>query len=1220
MRRPTVIPAQWRLGSPSCVPGAPRRLLVLLLAIGVMFLVDTGSALGVEVHNQPPSSFGIDGTSATGFDTGSGSRIAIDQATKRLYVGQSRQPSEAIYGFDIATPGTRTPLAGFAPFKATEFGTLALAVDNSSKATAGTVYFTEKYSSGLSRLKKISLAGTPTGGALVLEPFLRSEQFTNAPVAETDPAGNIWGIFAESDGTQGVNEFSATGEFLRRVVVSGGPVRSIRFDAAGDLIVSVANTGVLKFSAPAYNDPVLLRSQPGPIAVDRATGDLFVVEPVSQVAEKGSRVLRLSPSGQPIESFTAAVRSSGGGVRDIAVDENTDSVYLLGQELGPNPRELVFEFKASNLPFAFTGEPTPLSDSSARLQGTVRPDGLTLTDCHFEYVTEAAFEVSGFEDLTTGGSAPCEPPFGSIPPDSETHSVSATVNGLSTGVSYRFRLVAAAAGGSNAGQAAGFQLGPPLLETTGAPVRGATTARLTGRVDPHGEPTTYHFEYGNQGPCASSPCLSSPAKPAGTAGVSELVAEEVEELEPDTTYHFRLVAENGVGAPALGDEMTVTTRASGASLSHGNLPGPPGSDRAYELVSIADSSGNPLFEAYGFAASGEAALYEIFGGTPISNSGGAFSLYYAKRPDGAHPETGWQTKLITPSREDLIGPQWLGEKVFASEDLSTVVAPNSAFGKDEVALWELAPEHSAAARLFLSGTTVLEGGAGGFAAVGLSADGSHVVATLKGGTIDPAYPAASSVSNIYDIGASPPRLVSLLPGNMLATCGIGGGGAFGNTQDTQSSHFVSADGSLVYFPSRGDECKGPSQIYLRDIGAEETSLISGPPVSGPACDADFLKGTPGAAFFATETDLDPADTSEGGCKDENNDVYRYDIASGDLECVTCAAPGLRAGVIGGATLDQIAVADDGSRVYFTTTRHLLPGAPPDGTQAVYRADVGSGALAYVAAPGVPIGPERQDAFLNADGSRLVFRSSAASLDPLGGASDNGGTPQYYLYDDEDRSLTCVSCPPDGSAPVQEAAQEFRVGTGQTGVTPLSDAGDFAFATATPLVGADQNTPSPGQSFNSAYGAGTDVYEWRDGRPLLVTSGLEHWTAPIPRVEGISPSGRDLFFSAAAQYTPDALDGLNRLYDARIGGGMNFPPAPKPCPLEVCQGTPRGAPEEQPPGTSDYRGPGNRAGESAGRCTKGKARRHGRCVTRGHKPKRHGHKRKGRANATGRRGR
>ena len=66
----------------------------------------------------------------------------------------------------------------------------------------------------------------------------------------------------------------------------------------------------------------------------------------------------------------------------------------------------------------------------------------------------------------------------------------------------------------------------------------------------------------------------------------------------------------------------------------------------------------------------------------------------------------------------------------------------------------------------------------------------------------------------------------------------------------------------------------------------------------------------------------------------------------------------------------------------------------------------------------------------------------------------------------------------------------------------------------------------------------------------------------------------IFFLAATQYTQDALDGYQRLYDARIGGGFEFPKSPPPCPLEVCQGTPKGAPEEQAPGSGSFSGPGN----------------------------------------------
>ena len=167
------------------------------------------------------------------------------------------------------------------------------------------------------------------------------------------------------------------------------------------------------------------------------------------------------------------------------------------------------------------------------------------------------------------------------------------------------------------------------------------------------------------------------------------------------------------------------------------------------------------------------------------------------------------------------------------------------------------------------------------------------------------------------------------------------------------------------------------------------------------------------------------------------------------------------------------------------------------------------------------------------------------------------------------------------------------------ITPLSDDGDFAFSTTEALVGADQNTTGVGQNPLS----GTDLYEWRDGRLFLVTDGLTNWPpSEQPILNGVSPSGQDVFFTAPIQYTQDALDAYNRLYDARVGGGFEFPPPPKPCPLEVCQGTPKGAPEEQASGTSNFSGTGNKPTvKKPASCRKPKVRRKGRCVAK--KPKR-----------------
>ena len=92
----------------------------------------------------------------------------------------------------------------------------------------------------------------------------------------------------------------------------------------------------------------------------------------------------------------------------------------------------------------------------------------------------------------------------------------------------------------------------------------------------------------------------------------------------------------------------------------------------------------------------------------------------------------------------------------------------------------------------------------------------------------------------------------------------------------RAAHWVSPDGSLA------SSSKAASDLYMRDLVAEETKLIG--------ASAGFFKSTPGAAFFVTRQNLDPADSGSG------QDLYRYDIDDEAATCVTCVVPGLQANV------------------------------------------------------------------------------------------------------------------------------------------------------------------------------------------------------------------------------------------------------------------------------------------------------------------------------------
>ena len=746
---------------------------------------------------------------------------------------------------------------------------------------------------------------------------------------------------------------------------------------------------------------------------------------------------------------------------------------------------------------------------------------------------------------------------------------------------------------------------PPSLETTGSPLRTATTATLLGRLNSNGSPTTYRFQYGTQGPCDSNPCAETDPIDAGEGQQIRLASEEVSGLEPNTAYHYRIAASNGAGGTVFGSDATLTTRASDVPLSHGEFPGPPDSDRAYEQVSIPDSSGNPAAFGGGaraYASDGNRVLYTIYGGTPISDEGSFWNPYLAERPSGAHPTTGWQTRLITPPRAQLRTATW-AETIAGSSDLSSLIALNGNSNVDP-SIWRLhadGPADLLADVLLPRQVATFDPRAPSDTrnAYATSADASRVIAALQFGSLDPAFPAAAQQPNLYDVSdGGTPQLASLLPSGQPPACGIFGRGGTLTPTTSLATHWVSPDGSRLYF--NASDCTDAG-LYVRNLLTAQTKLISGPVLSGPTCPASLVLSTNQAAFIATESRLDPDDVAPTSCNTslQDNDVYRYDLADESFKCLTCVVDGVAANV--GDSLAGLAIDPEGKRLYFATSAQLLPGAPG---LAIYRLDIASGDLAYVAAASEEFGLTEQHANISSDGRFLSFYSSSPLLDPLGGAFQNGGGAQHYIYDDETRSLVCASCPPDGSAPLASAeAQTAKGNAGSPGTSGLADDGTLIFATDTPLVGADQNTAAGPNTVS-----GRDVYEYRDGRPLLVSDGHTSWpgAAVAPGPLAISPSGRDAFFTATARYTQDATDDFTRIYDARIGGGIDFPPASlPPCDLNTgqCEGPASANPEQPGAGSAAFQGPGNQGQSSTTKhCAKDKVKRKGACVAKKHKHK------------------
>jgi hypothetical protein len=110
----------------------------------------------------------------------------------------------------------------------------------------------------------------------------------------------------------------------------------------------------------------------------------------------------------------------------------------------------------------------------------------------------------------------------------------------------------------------------PRAETGGAGAVGATSATVTGMVDPDGLPATYAFELGiDEGAGTQYGIVFSASAGSGSVPIGEALA--LTGLQPGTTYAYRITVSSGyINNPAhtlLGASATFTTLGLASVLS-----------------------------------------------------------------------------------------------------------------------------------------------------------------------------------------------------------------------------------------------------------------------------------------------------------------------------------------------------------------------------------------------------------------------------------------------------------------------------------------------------------------------------------------------------------------------------------------------------------------------------------------------------------------------------
>jgi hypothetical protein len=186
---------------------------------------------------------------------------------------------------------------------------------------------------------------------------------------------------------------------------------------------------------------------------------------------------------------------------------------------------------------ATTGPASNVGPTTATVSGTLEAGAATY---HFEYGTSNSYGLQTPSQGVTAGQA----------------DVQADLTGLTNATTYHYRLVTDNDTGADRTFHTAAAPGPPTATTTSARNITAVGARLIARVDPNSRATTYHFEY-----CTTTGYGKQTAETTAGSGASATsVGATIGGLQPNTRYHFRVVATNAAGVARGGDRAFSTLR------------------------------------------------------------------------------------------------------------------------------------------------------------------------------------------------------------------------------------------------------------------------------------------------------------------------------------------------------------------------------------------------------------------------------------------------------------------------------------------------------------------------------------------------------------------------------------------------------------------------------------------------------------------------------------
>jgi hypothetical protein len=778
---------------------------------------------------------------------------------------------------------------------------------------------------------------------------------------------------------------------------------------------------------------------------------------------------------------------------------------------------------------------TAITEHSAIFNGEVTPNA-SETTYHFEDSTDGVHWRSLGE--ASAGSGSVEVP------------VTQSVGDLAGSTTYEVRLVAESVGGSVTSGEETFltPAASPQIFGAGASDVTGSKATLEATIYPEKHPATYRFEFGPTAAYGTTVPVGEGAIGSAPSQVSQVITS----LSPATTYHFRVVASNGVGVPTATADRTFTTLAAGEgeTLLTGSCPnealraesnldpqtGAPYSTqlpdcRAYEQVTppfksfnnVVPGAGAPVLATASTRAISTSGSPVLEDSTPLLGAAGADEELIGTYYELGRSATGWTTSSLTAaasvfpiSHEELASPADVAVGLWAAATPSQSIDAEDFYRREAggsfLNIGPVAP--SSATEGPPHGA---EPGTKGLSSltdriVGASTDLSHVVFQLDSpqsegdqsflwpgdGTVG--VSAASQRPSLYEYagsghsgeGADVPSLVGVdNNGTQISQCGTGLG-ADVSREAHAVRNGISAGGSTIFFNAQAGGCASAA--------------------TGPGVNQVYARiGTPGA-----QTSVNVAGTSE---------------------CATSVSCNVTSPVT------YHGASKDGSKVFFTTTQALLP-SDKDTTSDIYECELpGDGGttatssglvnacpdLQEVSVTGTSAGANVQSVVaVSEEGSHVFFTATGVLTSTANsqGRSAEGGKDNLYVWEapgahDPTGHTAFIATLSEASPSEAQATPDGRylVFTTTADAT-LDDTSTVAQAFRYDAQSGELIRVSVGQGgFNSNGNTSSDAVS-------LASTDLKRLT--------VSEDGSYIVFQSSDALTSQVLGGVNNVYEWHDG--------------------------------------------------------------------------------------